>query len=97
MRKLTVIPAVMLVMAVCSASAFASSHTEEMEVVKSKVTLTQAIATAEKHASGVASKAEFEVSKSVPVYEIHVVKDQKIHDVKVDANTGAVISSKVED
>ncbi|ADO48283.1 PepSY domain-containing protein [[Enterobacter] lignolyticus] len=96
MRKVTVIPAVMLVMAVCSASAFASSHDDEMAVVKNKVTLIQAISTAEKHVNGVASKAEFEISKSVPVYEIHVVQGQKVHDVKVDANSGAVISSKME-
>ena len=98
MRKLTIIPAVMVVMAFGSVSTFASSqHDDEMGVVTSEITLAQAIATAEKYSDGVASRAKFELSESIAMYDIQVVKDQKIQDVKVDADSGAIISSKADE
>lgn len=58
-----------------------------------KVSITQAIAAAEQHASGKAAKAEFDKSRHGWVYEVEVVSGTKVFDVVVDAASGAVLSS----
>lgn len=64
---------------------------------QAKISLSQAIASAEQHVGGQAAKAEFDNStKHGLVYEVEVVKGTKIYDVKIDAQSGKVISS-VED
>ena len=60
---------------------------------KAKISLVQAIAAAEQHANGKASRAEYENSKQGWVYDVEVVSGDKFFDVRVNADKGTVISS----
>lgn len=78
------------------AAAYAAKDGTENDALAAagaKITLAQAVATAEQHANGKASKAEYEHSKQGPLYEVEVVSGAKVFDVKVDADKGTVISS----
>ncbi len=66
---------------------------DAMAVVNNKVSLAQAIAAAEQHANGKASKAEYEQTKTGWAYDVEVVSGAKVFDVKVDPTQGTVISS----
>jgi uncharacterized membrane protein YkoI len=77
-------------------AAFAAKAVENDAVAigKAKISLTQAVAAAEQHANGKATRAEFEPSKQHGwVYDIEVVSGAKVLDVKVDAEKGTIISS----
>ena len=64
-----------------------------LAVTQARVGLTQAVATAEQHANGRASRAEYELSKAGGVYDVEVVSGARVFDVKVDADKGTVIAS----
>ncbi|HPB90589.1 MAG TPA: PepSY domain-containing protein [Rugosibacter sp.] len=66
---------------------------DAMAITKAKIPLAQAVTTAEQHANGKASRAEYEHSKHGWVYDVEVVSGAKVFDVKVDADKGTVISS----
>ncbi|MCL6486075.1 MAG: PepSY domain-containing protein [Janthinobacterium lividum] len=66
---------------------------EAMAITKAKIPLAQAVTTAEQHANGKATRAEYENSKQGWVYDVEVVSGAKVFDVKVDADKGTVISS----
>jgi uncharacterized membrane protein YkoI len=71
-----------------------SKDNDAMAIEQAKVSLSQAIATAEQHAGGKAARAEFEKGKAgKSVFEVEVVNGANTFDVNVDANTGTVISS----
>jgi uncharacterized membrane protein YkoI len=78
-----------------TATAFAakSTDTEAKNIADAKVSLTQAINTAEQHVSGKATRAELEHGKKGAVYDIEVISGAKSMDVQVDAQSGAVIAS----
>lgn len=79
------------------AYAAAPALNDAMSIVNAKIPMTQAIAAAEQHANGKASKAEYEHTKTSGwVYDVEVVSGTQVFDVKVDAANGSVISS-VED
>lgn len=85
--------------AALSASAFAGAHHGRendavAELAKAKVTLTDAVGTAEKHVQGRAARAELESGKTGPVYEIEIVANDKVFDVRIDAADGKVLSSQ---
>ena len=61
---------------------------------KAKISLIQAVAAAEQHANGKAARAEFENSRQGWVYDVEVVGNTKVFDVRIDAEKGTVISSK---
>ncbi len=63
---------------------------------KAKISLSEAIAAAEKHQGGKAAKAEVETNKDGKVvFDIEVVTaDKKVFDVMVDADDGKVLGSK---
>ena len=84
--------------AAAASVAYASKSIENdaMAIAKAKIPLAQAVATAEKHANGNAVRAEFENSKQGWIYDVEVVSNAKVFDVRVDADKGTVISS-VED
>lgn len=81
------------------AVAYAASSSEPndaLAISSAKVSLAQAVAAAEQHVNGRASRAEFEHSKTQGWhYEVEVV-GAKVYDVVVDADRGTVISA-VED
>jgi uncharacterized membrane protein YkoI len=53
----------------------------------------QAISAAEKHVNGKAAKAEYEQSKAGCAFDVEVSSIAKVFDVKINAETGKVISS----
>ena len=67
-----------------------------MRITKAKIPLTQAVAVAEQHAKGKASRAEYENSKQGRVYDVEVMSGQKVFYVRVDADKGTVISSAAD-
>lgn len=75
-----------------------SKENDALAIAKAQVSLTQAIAAAESyHVGGKAIRADFESSKKDGwVYEVEVVVNTKVYDVKVDPQKGTVLSS-VED
>ena len=73
--------------------AASSAENDAQAINDAKISLTQAIAAAEKHAAGKASKAEIERHKDKLVYEVEVVSGTKVMDVKVDPQLGTVLSA----
>ena len=82
-----------------SIGVYAATNTESQNdaaaLAQATVSLTQAIATAEQHAHGKASKAEYERASKPGqwVYDVEVVAGAKVFDVKVDPSSGGVLSS----
>lgn len=75
--------------------AYADKRVENdaMAIGSAKISLVQAIATAEQHANGKAVRAEYERSRQGAAYEVEVVSGAKVFDVRIDADKGSVISS----
>lgn len=88
--------AVLSAAAVGGAWAAQSGENDALEITGARIGLIQAVTAAEQHVGGRAAKAEFEHHKGQPVFDIEVVKDRKVMDVKVDAASGKVIAA-VED
>jgi uncharacterized membrane protein YkoI len=61
---------------------------------EAKISLTQAIAAAEKHQGGQAYEASIDDDSFKPEYEINIVKDGKTYEVTVDGVSGTVIGSR---
>lgn len=82
-------------LAATGVAAFAAKTMENdtANLAAAKVSISQAIATAEQHASGKATRAELESSKAGVAFDIEVTSGSKVIDVKVDATNGSVISS----
>ncbi len=77
-----------------TAATAASSSNDAGAMPTSAVSLTQAVASAETHAGGKASKAEAELNaKGRWVYDVEVVAGSRVFDVQVDANSGSVLSA----
>jgi uncharacterized membrane protein YkoI len=74
-----------------AAAVVAVSAPAAAQVVRPKVTLAQAVATAERELGARAYDAEFDMDLGDMVYEIDLVKNGKAIEAKVDANTGRII------
>lgn len=96
--KNTLIAVVLATMAGAGTAAYAAINMEEdaLAIANAKISLVQAIAAAEQHASGKATHAKFERTLQGGLYDVEVVNIGKVFDVRVDADKGTVISS-VED
>ncbi|OFC69421.1 PepSY domain-containing protein [Alteromonas confluentis] len=57
---------------------------------EAQITLSQAIAAAESEQGGKAFEAGIDDDSFTPAYEVTVVKDNKVFDVRVDAKSGEV-------
>ena len=67
------------------------------DLVKAKISLSQAIGSAETQAGGKATKAELEGERGAVYFNVEVVTaDNNVFDVKVDAADGKVLSSKAD-
>jgi uncharacterized membrane protein YkoI len=64
---------------------------------KAKITLTEAIKTAEKKVGGKAMEAELDDESTTVQFEIEILKDGKVHEVLVDGITGKVLKVSLED
>ena len=75
--------------------AFAFADKEEMAMLaEAKISLTDAIALAEKHVGGKATSASIEDDSFTPTFEVSVTKDGKLFDVQIDGVKGAVTGSR---
>jgi uncharacterized membrane protein YkoI len=87
---------VALALASAVAGAFAAKSSVEDDttaIATAKIPLAQAVATAEQYAKGRATHAGFENSRAGWVYGVEVASGAKVFDVRVDANSGVVISA----
>jgi uncharacterized membrane protein YkoI len=75
-------------------STYAASATENdaLAINEAKIPISQAIATAEQHAKGKATRAEFEQTRQHKRFEVEVVSGTKVYDVVIDADQGNVVS-----
>ena len=98
MFRHTKIAAIAIALASAGAVAYAANTTENdaLALANAKVPMAQAITVAEQHANGKAARAEYERTVTGWAYDVEVVSGTKVFDVRVDANTGAILSS-VED
>jgi uncharacterized membrane protein YkoI len=76
-----------------SAYAAKTQENDALAVTSAKIGMTQAVTAAEQHIGGKASRAEYERHKGQWVFDIEVVKDKKVMDVKVDPASGKVIAA----
>ncbi len=88
--------AVLSATAVGSVYAAKSSDNDAMAIADAKISLAQAVSTAEQHVGGKASRAEYEDHKGQWVFDVEVVKGRQVMDVTVNSTSGTVIAA-VED
>src|SRR5581483_3671545 len=97
MKRSILVPAVMLALSACvggaTYAATDSAENDPLAVMSAKIDLRGAVAAAEQRVGGKASKAEYERHNGEWVYDVEVVKDRKVMDVKVDGMTGSVIAA----
>lgn len=104
MKRTFVIPALVVAAGVATAGGLAvAKQTGVLEndavadLAKAKIGLSQAIAAAEAHTPGKATKAELESERGAVVFDVEVVTaDSKVFDVKIDAADGKVLSSQAD-
>ena len=63
---------------------------------QAKISLSQAMKSANKTLNGTVLEAEFDMDANKPVYKIEIGKGNQVHDVVVDSITGKVLSSHVD-
>ena len=78
-------------LALAAAAAAAIALPAGAQVVRPKVTLAQAVATAESQFNARAYDAEFDMDLGDMVYEVSLVKDGRPLEVLIDATTGRVV------
>lgn len=95
MKRKPYLAALAALSAAAIGTAFAAKPMENdaMAISHAKISLAQAVAAAEQHANGKASKAEYESTKAGRAYDVEVVSGNKVFDVKVDAEKGTVLAS----
>jgi uncharacterized membrane protein YkoI len=94
-RKIT-LSLVALSLASAAAIGYAANRQQDNDasaLPTAKITLSQAIANAEQHAAGHATRAELEQTKAGPAYDVEIVNGKDVVDVRIHADTGAVIAS----
>lgn len=92
MNKMITFAAVTLTTLGFAASASAKSDTELLGL--SKLSLTDAVAAAEKNQAGKAVEADLKEHDDKPVWAVKILNGDKEYDVKVDGTTGGIIESK---
>lgn len=101
MKRKLMFPALIIAAGVATAAGLAyakesssSDNEAAADLGKAKISLSQAVATAETKAGGRATRAELDGKGGVAAYKVEVVTpDHKVMDVKVDAVDGKVLSS----
>lgn len=91
--KLTVLAVAIAAAGTVAYAAQSGAENDAASALHAKISLTQAITTAEQHANGKAARAEYERSKQGWVYDVEVISGTKVIDVKVDAEKGTIVSS----
>lgn len=91
--RLGLLAAAVVALGATALAAQAAHDNDALPIQQAKISLSQAVAAAEQHVHGLASRAEFERDQKGWVYDVEVVQGVKVFDVKVDANQGGVIST----
>lgn len=63
---------------------------------QAKLNLTQAMQTVSQTVGGQIVEAEFDVKNGLSLYKFETLKDNQVYKVKIDANTGAVLSNQAD-
>lgn len=92
----TIVAATLAATAVYAARGENQDHDDAAALAQAKISLTQAITAAEQHVNGKASRAELEDENGKLVYGVEVVSGGKATDVKVDINTGQILSAQTD-
>lgn len=73
----------------------AQADTDEITAVKqAKISLVDAIHAAEQHQGGRAFEASLDDDSFTPTYEVSLLAEEKLYDVRIDAVSGAVLSTR---
>lgn len=96
MRKFTKIATATTVLLAIAATAYAATtiRNDAAPAIEAKVSMLQAISIAEQAGNGKATRVEYENTKNGWAYDVEVVSQAKVFDVRIDADKGTVISSK---
>jgi len=95
--KLSVLAVALITVGLGVHAARAGAESGVPAIAQARTSLIQAVGVAEQHANGKAIHADYEKSKQGNwVYDVEVVSETRVFDVRVDADKGTVISS-VED
>ncbi len=103
MQRKILIPA--LIMAAGVATVGGLAHAQQpgvtqndamVNVAQARISLAQAVATAEQHTGGRASRAELQNENRRLVYGVEVANGTTTMDVKVDATDGHVVSAQTD-
>jgi uncharacterized membrane protein YkoI len=81
-----------LVLAWATTASAEQAANDAIKAAKANITLAEAVAIAEQKTGGRASKAEFEQAAEGWVFDVETVAGEKVSDVHVNADTGAVMS-----
>lgn len=73
-----------------------ASNEAVANLAQAKISLVQAVTTAEQHIGGRASRAELENENGRLVYGVEVADNTKTTDVKVDAIDGSIVSAQTD-
>jgi uncharacterized membrane protein YkoI len=85
-------------MNLAQASESKEKETKELQLFsQAKISISDAIKAAEHKTGGKAMEAEIDDESSTVQFEVEVLKDGKIHEVKVDGITGKVLKVSLED
>lgn len=93
---LATIAAMTMLGVICSSYGAMREDNDALGITTAKVSLVEAITTAEKYVGGVASRAEYELEKGHGVFEVEVVRGTSVMDVMVNANNGQVIAARAD-
>ena len=89
--------AAMALLGLGAAHAAQDPHDDSAQaILNTRLSLVQAIGAAERHAGGSAIRAELENANGRIVYGVEVVSKTRLTDVKVDANSGRIVSAQAD-
>lgn len=69
-----------------------AGENDALGITDARISLTQAISTAEQHVGGKASSAEYEHEDGRWIFEVEVVKGRDVMEVEIDPTSGEVLS-----
>ena len=103
MQRKILIPALIMAAGVATAGGLVYANQSGVRqgdamvnLAQAKISLAQAVATAEQHVGGRASRAELQNENGRLVYGVEVVDTTRTMDVKVDAVNGSVLSAQAD-
>lgn len=96
MSRYPKIAAAVTVVTLSTVTLVQAAQNKEAEIARigqAAIPLSQAAQVAATHVGGLVTRAEYEQTKAGMAFDVEVVKGEKVFDVRVDAKTGAILSS----